>query len=112
GGSGVNSRFAFTVAPDVNYAIRATSYSTSTGSYTIAVRQLGDFGWSSGETPGFVNWASGEPYSVDADAAIFSLADGLWYSTVSSSGYRGLVEIPSAVDSDTDGIPNFLDVLP
>ncbi|HUW30400.1 MAG TPA: CARDB domain-containing protein, partial [Planctomycetota bacterium] len=74
----------------------------------------GSWAWISGEPVTYTKWAASRPRTSSASSYDYAAitAYGYWDDYTSSSTAYGLVELPSATDSDADGVPDVLDVYP
>ncbi len=78
----------------------------------------GTWAWSSGQVASYTNWAGGQPNNWDdwwggeADYALL-LSNGTWADyRADHTDWRGLIELDSVPDTDSDGVPDILDVYP
>ncbi|MFM1920809.1 MAG: hypothetical protein RLZZ303_2443 [Candidatus Hydrogenedentota bacterium] len=57
------------------------------------VAEEGVFAWSNGETPGYANWAGGEPNDLGGeDATLLAASNGQWFDVAVSAEHPGYVE--------------------
>jgi hypothetical protein len=71
--------------------------------------------WVSGDPYGYSNFASGEPNNNSGDESVVRLygnGDGRWGDISPWNSYRGVIEISSTADVDSDGLVDSLDPYP